>query len=249
MPQHPPPPRGDRARGVLPAVLPAVLPGAPRRTTALFDGLPPAAAGALDAVLRTVDVPRGGRVFEQGDPDDSLFLVRSGKVKLSRRGRDGRENLLSVNGPADVFGELSVFDPCPRTATATALTDARLSALGAADFRSWLARHPACAEQVLRMLARRVRRTHDALADLVFTDVPGRVAKALLGLAERFGTAEPDGVRVPHDLTQDELAQLVGASRETVNKALADFTARGWLVVMPRTVVVLDAERLARRAR
>ena len=99
------------------------------------------------------------------------------------------------------------------------------------------------------MLARRLRRTNDALADLIFTDVPGRVAKQLLALSERFGTADAEGVRVHHDLTQEELAQLVGASRETVNKALADFASRGWLRLEPRSVVIMDIERLARRAR
>jgi CRP/FNR family transcriptional regulator len=83
----------------------------------------------------------------------------------------------------------------------------------------------------------------------VFTDVPGRVAKNLLDLAERFGNQESDGLHVHHDLTQEELAQLVGASRETVNKALADFAARGWLQISARSVLILDQERLRKRAR
>jgi hypothetical protein len=82
------------------------------------------------------------------------------------------------------------------------------------------------------------------VADLVFSDVPGRVAKALLDLADRFGRTADDGVHVHHDLTQEELAQLVGASRETVNKALADFASRGWLRLEPRSVVIMDVERL-----
>src|SRR5660397_155900 len=91
---------------------------------------------------------------------------------------------------------------------------------------------------------RRLRRTNEALADLVFSDVPGRVAKALLDLSTRFGERVDDGLRVAHDLTQEELAQLVGASRETVNKALADFAARGWVRREGRAVVLLDADRL-----
>ena len=87
------------------------------------------------------------------------------------------------------------------------------------------------------------------LSDLVFSDVPGRVAKALLDLADRFGTATDKGVHVPHDLTQEELAQLVGASRETVNKSLADFVSRGWIRLEGRAVTLLDVDRLARRAR
>ena len=98
-------------------------------------------------------------------------------------------------------------------------------------------------------LARRLRRTNETLADLVFTDVPGRVAKALLDLSTRFGRPAEDGILVAHDLTQEELAQLVGASRETVNKALADFATRGWLKLEARAVVLTDVERLKRRAR
>ena len=102
---------------------------------------------------------------------------------------------------------------------------------------------------LLAALARRLRRTNENLADLVFTDVPGRVAKALLELSQRFGRPVEEGVMVAHDLTQEELAQLVGASRETVNKALADFASRGWLRLEARAVLLQDVERLQRRAR
>ena len=105
----------------------------------------------------------------------------------------------------------------------------RLAALGHDYLRKWLTGRPEVAMHLLRALAQRLRRANDVMADLVFTDVPGRVAKALLDLADRFGEEQDGGLEVHHDLTQEELAQLVGASRETVNKALADFSARGWL--------------------
>jgi CRP/FNR family cyclic AMP-dependent transcriptional regulator len=215
----------------------------------LFQGVAPEARNALESALQYGDYSRGEQVFTEGELGDSLYIVLTGKVKVGRRAADGRENMLSVMGPSDMFGELSLFDPGPRTATATVLTDARLASLAHTALRPWISDRPEIAEQLLRVLARRLRRTNDALADLIFTDVPGRVAKALLGLAERFGTQEGDGVRVHHDLTQEELAQLVGASRETVNKALADFASRGWMRVDSRAVTILDAERLARRAR
>jgi CRP-like cAMP-binding protein len=103
--------------------------------------------------------------------------------------------------------------------------------------------------ELLRRLAQRLRKSNDILADLVFADVPGRVAKAIMDLGERFGTLKDDGLHVNHDLTQEELAQLVGASRETVNKSLADFAARGWVKLEPRAVLVTDVERLTKRAR
>ena len=215
----------------------------------LFQGVAEEAAEALAGSLSYSDYTRGEAVFTEGEQGDTLFIVLSGKVKIGRRAADGRENMLSVMGPSDMFGELSLFDPGPRTATATVVTEARLASLAHSSLRPWIKDRPEIAEQLLRVLARRLRRTNDALADLIFTDVPGRVAKALLELASRFGTPEGDGVRVHHDLTQEELAQLVGASRETVNKALADFSARGWMRVDSRAVTLLDRERLARRAR
>ncbi len=215
----------------------------------LFQGVAPEAADALAGSLTYADFPRGTSVFVEGEQGDTLYIVLTGKVKVGRKAADGRENMLSVMGPSDMFGELSLFDPGPRTDTATVVTDARLASLAHSSLRPWISDRPEIAEQLLRVLARRLRRTNDALADLIFTDVPGRVAKALLGLSERFGTQEADGMRVNHDLTQEELAQLVGASRETVNKALADFAARGWMRVDSRAVTILDPERLARRAR
>jgi CRP/FNR family transcriptional regulator, cyclic AMP receptor protein len=214
----------------------------------LFAALEPSAQHELRAQMGEVRLPRGQVLFSEGDPGDRLYVVTTGKVKLGRTAGDGRENLLAVMGPGEMFGELSLFDPGPRTATATAVTDAHLIGLGNADLQPWLSAHPQVASQLLAALARRLRRTNEAMADLVFSDVPGRVAKALLDLARRFGVESEDGVRVTHDLTQEELAQLVGASRETVNKALADFAARGFLRLEGRAVVILDLDRLTRRA-
>src|SRR5579875_2552456 len=198
--------------------------------------------------MTTRTVPRGQDVFHEGDAGDRLFLVIDGKVKISRSASDGRENLLAVLGTGDMFGELSLFDPGPRTATVSAVTDAVLASLDHDDLRPLLLERPAVAVQLLQALAQRLRRTNEAMADLVFSDVPGRVAKALLDLSDKFGEAEDDGLRVRHDLTQEELAQFVGASRETVNKALSEFANRGWLRIEGRSVVLLSKDRLARRA-
>jgi CRP/FNR family cyclic AMP-dependent transcriptional regulator len=216
----------------------------------VFSGLAEdARKGLAEQLTRRVE-RRGVVLFTEGESGDSVYIVLNGKVKISRRSGDGRENLLAVLGPGDIFGELSLFDPGPRTATASAITDVEVASLEHAALRPWLGRRPEAAELLLKVLARRLRRTNEAMADLVFTDVPGRVAKQLLDLAERFGSPAPGGaVRVEHGLTQEELAQLVGASRETVNKSLADFATRGWLRLDSRAVVLLDRDRLSRRAR
>ncbi|MEI7723383.1 MAG: Crp/Fnr family transcriptional regulator, partial [Actinomycetota bacterium] len=109
--------------------------------------------------------------------------------------------------------------------------------------------NPEVSLQLLTRLSQRLRRTNEAVGDLVFSDVPGRVAKALIDLGDRFGKTTAEGLLVNHDLTQEELAQLVGASRETVNKALADFAGRGWLKLDGRSVLITDVERLGKRSR
>jgi CRP-like cAMP-binding protein len=218
-------------------------------TAPLFANMDPEASRTLLASMAPLHVARGEVLFHEGEPGDRLYVIRSGKIKLGRRSTDGRENLLAVLGPGEMFGELSLFDPGPRTATATGLADAVVLELGHHDLIPWLEQNPTVAKHLLGALGRRLRRTNDALADLVFSDVPGRVAKALLDLSHRFGQQTDEGVRVAHDLTQEELAQLVGASRETVNKALADFAARGWVRREGRAIVLLDLDRLERRAR
>ena len=220
----------------------------PLGSSPLFAALDAEAQQALRQGMEDVSLQRGETLFTEGDPGDRLYIVTTGKVKLGRTAPDGRENLLAVMGPGEMFGELSLFDPGPRTATATAITATTLSGFGHSDLDPLLSQRPEVASRLLAALARRLRRTNEAMADLVFSDVPGRVAKALLDLAQRFGVQTDDGLRVTHDLTQEELAQLVGASRETVKKALADFASRGVLRMDGRAVVILDLERLTRRA-
>jgi CRP/FNR family cyclic AMP-dependent transcriptional regulator len=215
----------------------------------LFEALDEEGARALRATVTEVDLSRGQTLFSEDQEGDRLYVILEGKIKLTRTAPDGRENLLSVLGPSEMFGELSLFDPRPRTASAIAVTEGRLAALSHSDLWPFLKGHPEIGIYLLRALAQRLRRTNEIMADLVFTDVPGRVAKALLDLAERFGQPTETGLHVHHDLTQEELAQLVGASRETVNKALADFAQRGWLRIEARAVQVLDIERLRKRSR
>lgn len=144
---------------------------------------------------------------------------------------------------------MSLFDRGPRESTATTVTGLRTVGIDRAAVRQWTSTEPKLAEQLIHTLARRVRRTNSMLADMIFTDVAGRLAKLLLRQAQRFGSLEAGQLRVTHDLTQEEMAQLVGSSRETVNKALADFAHRGWLRLEGRSVLILDPEHLARRIR
>jgi CRP-like cAMP-binding protein len=219
------------------------------RRAPLFTALDEAAAISLRASMDTVKIAKGSILFKEGDDGEHLYVIIDGKLKLGTSSGDGRENLLSILGPGEMFGELSLFDPGPRTSTATAVTDAKLLSLSHEKVIPWLKQNPEVSLQLLTRLSQRLRRTNEAVGDLVFSDVPGRVAKALIDLGDRFGKTSPEGLLVNHDLTQEELAQLVGASRETVNKALADFAGRGWLKLDGRSVLITDVERLSKRSR
>ena len=219
------------------------------RQAPLFSALNDEAALSLRESMVSLKLYKGQVLFKEGQEGDRLYVVVHGKIKLGTTSNDGRENLLSILGPGEMFGELSLFDPEPRTSTATAVTDARLVSLAHDAVIGLITTNPQTSLELLRRLAQRLRKSNEVLADLVFADVPGRVAKAIIDLGVRFGVQEEDGLHVNHDLTQEELAQLVGASRETVNKALADFAARGWVRLEPRAVLVTDVARLTKRGR
>ncbi len=219
------------------------------REAPLFKALDDEAATSLRKSMLLQELKKGQTLFQEGQTGDRLYLVKSGKVKLSHASGDGRESVFMVLGPGDMFGELSLFDPGPRTSTAIAVTDSEILGLGHSDLKPWLQDRPEVAQALLQALAHRLRRTSETMSDLVFADVPGRVAKALLELGEKFGSKSGTGLSVHHDLTQEELAQLVGASRETVNKALADFASRGWIRLETRSVELLDLARLSKRAK
>src|SRR5690625_6787006 len=140
--------------------------------------------------METVRFPRGTTIFDEGEPGDRLYIITAGKIKLARHAPDGRENLLTIMGPSDMFGELSIFDPGPRTSSAITVTEVKAVSMDREALKDWISQRPEIAEQLLRVLARRLRRTNNSLADLIFTDVPGRVAKTLLQLANRFGVIE-----------------------------------------------------------
>ncbi|HYT09071.1 MAG TPA: Crp/Fnr family transcriptional regulator [Mycobacteriales bacterium] len=216
--------------------------------TGLFRGLSRCQAEELAGRFEQHAVTRREVVFAEGEPGEHLYVVLAGKLKLCRRAPDGRQAVLAVLGPGDLLGELTVVDGGPRSSTAVALTAARVARLPARVLRGWVRTHPPTAEAVLALLARQVRRSTDGLTGVAWSDVPSRLAGHLLDLAVRFGSVEDGRARVTHDLSQEELGHLVGATRETVNKTLGEFSRRGWIRTDGRTLVILDPVRLARRA-
>ena len=233
--------RVDLVRGVATGIVAA---------SPMFDGFGPADLHAAMQLLDgPVHLPRRHILFAEGDAGDRMYLVLFGRVKVSRRMADGRHGLLAVLGPSDVFGEWAIFDPGPRKLTATASSNIAVVSMDRNAMRSWIRERPELAEQMLQTFARRLRRAQEDLTYLGSATVAERLAAQLLALAERFGTSDGRVVRVSHGLTQDEIAQLIGSSRESVGKILTEFSRRGWIRIFGRSVTIMNAERLAMRAR
>ena len=211
-------------------------------TTQLLGALPPDALEALRSVSKVRTVGRNEVLFRQGDDATELFGIVTGRVAILTKSPDGRESLVAVLDKGSLFGELSLFDDGPRSADARALESTQLLVLGHDAVREALDAHPKLLWVIVRMFARRLRATDDSLADAVFLDVPARTAKRLLELC---GDAEQ--FQLP--MTQEDLAGLVGASRERVNKALSLFTRLGWLEVEGRNRYrIIDRAALQDRA-
>lgn len=223
----------------------------PQWISALFGDVERSLAASLEAALQPVTLDKGEHLFEVGDPARELYILHEGKIKLSRSSDPDdhrRESLLTVLGAGEVFGELSVLDPGPRTTTATAITKCKLGRLDGRDLEAALSRDPRPAFGLVRQLARRLRHATDYAADLVLNDLQGRTARAVLNLADHFGTREGSVVVVPHGLTQQEIAHMVGASRESVNKVLMEFAESEWIQIAHRHFTITDEAALLARA-
>ena len=210
--------------------------------TDLFGQMPPDLLDQLRGRTELTKLKRNEYVCHQGDVADELDIVFSGRIAISIRASDGRESVVAVLGPGALFGELPLFDGGLRSADARALGTVHLVTVLYDDVRRVLQERPEVLWAVVRILTRRLRATDESLADAMFLDVTGRTAKRLLQIS-----AGEDDFRMP--LTQEELAGMVGASRERVNKAIATFVKLGWLEVEGRTrYKLIDRAELEIRA-
>ena len=169
--------------------------------------------------------------------------MRDGRVKVVLIGEDGREVILGVLGVGEYFGELSLIDDRPRSAHVIAMEDSNLLVLRREDFRKRVESSPSVAWSLLTELSRRLRRADDKIGGLVLLDVPGRIARLLLDLAEESGTNA-----IEKTLTHQTIAQMIGASRETVSRAMKDFQDAGWITVERRRIALADRAALEQRA-
>lgn len=189
-------------------------------------------------------VPRrfgaGQVIFHLGDPGGLLYIISRGKIKISYTTTEGQEVVLAILGPGDFFGELALLDDTPRSATAETLGPAETWTLHRDDFIHYITENPAFALHVLQTLAQHIRRLNAQLADIFFLDLPGRLARTLLNLATQYGRENEDGMLIDLALTQTDLAEMTGATRVSINKALGRFRRSGWITVAGRKVTIID---------
>ena len=207
----------------------------------LFKPLRDDEAAMVSALFRARSYPAGALVFQRDDPGECLYLIRSGRVRIFLPNEDGREITLRLYGPGEVFGELSLLDGGPRTASAEAIEAVDAVLLFRDDFLALLRGRFELVQHIITLLVERLRYTTRYSEQLAFMSIPGRVAAALLQLRS------PDQARIT--ITQQGLANYVGVTREWVNRTLREFEARGWVALQRGALKIVNTEALEGIAR
>jgi CRP/FNR family cyclic AMP-dependent transcriptional regulator len=209
----------------------------------MFSGLQRDELLKFAELTRERTYPKGSVILFQGDPGDSLYVLRQGRAKVVLIGEDGREVILGVLEPGAHFGELALIDDQPRSAHVIAMEDSQLLILRREDFRRRVEANPSVAWALLIELSRRLRRADQKIGGLVLLDVPGRISRLLLDLSAESGTAT-----IEKPLTHQTIAQMIGASRETVSRAMKEFQEEGLIRVERRRIAVANRDALEKRA-
>src|ERR1700681_1266618 len=184
---------------------------------------------------------RGAAICSKGDPGNSLFAVISGTVKISTSSADGRSAIFNLIGPGEIFGEIALLDGLARTADATANTNCEMFVIDRREFIPFVKSQPVLAMKFIELLCTRLRWTSDQVEQVILQDLPGRLASALIRLTEKHKLA-PGGRTIA--ITQQEISEMVGMTRESINKQLRVWAARNWVRLEHGAIVVLNAEPL-----
>ncbi len=218
----------------------------------IFADLDAASLAALERLTERREYGDGAVIVSQEDRGDALFVLVRGRVKVVLYGPSGREVILSIfKSPGDFFGEMSLLDDQPRSATVIAAEPSRLLVLSRGAFQAHLGSHPRTAMRVLTELSRRLRRADEVIGNLALLDVYGRLAGKLRELAKAEGEEREDGILIRERPTQSEIAAMIGTSRETVSRALSELARRGFLemsgkkLLLRRAFLMEEAGRVA----
>ncbi|MEA2877549.1 MAG: family transcriptional regulator, cyclic receptor protein [Hyphomicrobiales bacterium] len=210
------------------------------RAHPLFGQLGADAISRLASYAHSKSAAAGTTIFERGDPGNSLFAVCSGTVKISNRSTEGKDAVFNLIKAGEIFGEIAMLDGHPRTADALAITDCDLLVIDRRDFVPMVTQSPEIALKLIEILCARLRHTSEQVEDLMFLDLPSRLAKTLLSLAASPKAAQDRKISI----TQREIGQIIGMSRESTNKQLRIWEEKKWVRLNRGGVAVLDPDSL-----
>ncbi|MFO0731412.1 MAG: Crp/Fnr family transcriptional regulator [Nitrospiraceae bacterium] len=214
----------------------------------LFDGISPSAMHEMEKITRMEEVRKRQPLYLPGDPSSSVYLLKRGRVKIANTAANGKEITFEIIEAGEVFGELDVLQDTPRSTSAEALDDALLCVIPRKEFDQYLAMHPNVTIKLTKLIGLRLKKIQSRVEDLVFRDVPARLAHLLSELGRNEGAPDPQGVRLKVKLTHQEMANLIGCSRETVSATLGRFREERLIHMDGRTVVILRPDALVRLA-
>lgn len=207
----------------------------------IFRDLDPQALDQLCRYAKLTTLKRGATIFSKGDPGTSLFAVISGSVKISISSPDGRSAILNLIGSGETFGEIALLDGLARTADAIANTNCEIFVIDRREFIPFVKSQPALAMKFIELLCTRIRRTSDQVEQVILQDLPGRLASALIRLTEKH---EPASGGKTISITQQQISEMVGMTRESINKQLRAWEIRGWVRLEHGAIAVLNTEPL-----
>ncbi len=212
----------------------------------LFDGISPSEMQEMEKITRMEEVKKRQPLYLPGDPSSNVYLLKKGRVKIANTAPSGKEVTFDILEPGEVFGELEVLEDAPRSTSAEALDDALICVIPRKDFDQYLAMHPNVTVKLTKLIGLRLKKIQSRIEDLVFRDVPARLAHLLSELSKSDGVAEKQGVRLKVKLTHQEMASLIGCSRETVSATMGQFRDQGLIQMDGRTITILKPDGLLR---
>ncbi len=213
----------------------------------LFTSLKSAYLSELASRIRIRNYRRGEVIFHKDDPGPTLYIIKTGQVKIATYSSEGEEVILSILTENEFFGELSLLDGKPRSANVTAIEPTQVLVLQQHDFLDTIEKHPEIAKQIMVALSERLRQTNRLLEDIVFLDLSGRLCRRLLELSEKHGRKTDKGIEIDLRFTQQDLADYVGASRVAVNKLLGSFRDKGFISILSKHIIIHRPEELKKR--
>jgi CRP-like cAMP-binding protein len=214
----------------------------------LFSALSQAELQEIDRITRMQEVKKRQAIYLPGDPSTTVYLLKKGRVKIASTAPSGKEVTFDILEAGEIFGEFEVLEGGPRETLAEALDDTLICAIRREDFERYLRQHPDLTVKLTKLIGLRLRKIQSRVEDLVFRDVPSRLAHLLLDLSKSEGVPDEAGIRIKVKLTHQEIANLIGCTRETVSNTLGQFRERKLIQIEGRSITLLNADGLARLA-